>query len=383
MVLNPIQLQAISDEYYTKKFVLGRDKLYQHMKDNYPQFVGTINNFDSRDDIGDWLKFQPVNTIHAKQRKPRNIDHFKPRKPFHSISVDLIDYSKNGSSYTDPSTNVTHVYYYILVVIDNYSRYMWAFPLRRKTSAETLAKFTTWYNTHYLTYYAPQPAPQIRFIQMDNGGEFVGIANFCQNLPNPIPVVHSIPNVPQSNALVERSIGTLKRILAKLIHIRHQSIIAITNTNIVGIPANLNNPILWQQWHMDLDRAVTNYNNIKHSSFGRKPADAINLNIVNLAAYNAGLKQNNNVVPDQHDLNLNSYVRLIRIKGKLGKYDKLNWSSTVYIITDRRHVGNPNRRTKYQITEAHPNQAANPMLTVGNPLNHWYYKEHLQEIYLI
>lgn len=380
MVLNPVQLQAISDEYYTKRFVLGRDKLYVHMKDSYPQFAGTANAFDSRDEIGEWLKYQPVNTIHAKQRKPRNIDHFRPRQPFHSISIDLIDYSKNGSSYVNPQNNVTHIYYYILVIIDNYSRYMWAFPMRRKTSAETLAKFTDWYNNHYLVFYAPAPVPRIKFIQMDNGSEFVGVDNFCQTQWNPIAVVKSIPHVPQSNALVERSIGSLKRILAKLIHIRHQSIIAITNTNIVGIPANLNSPILWQQWHIELDRAVSNYNNIKHSSFGRKPIDAINLNIVPLATYNAGLKQSNNNFAQQRDLNLNSYVRLMKFKGALGKYDKLNWSNTVYIITDRRHDGDPNRRTKYQITEAHPNQSANPMMTIGNPKAHWYYKEHLQEI---
>ena len=34
--LSPLQLQALSDEYYTNGFVLGRDKLYEHMKAEHP-----------------------------------------------------------------------------------------------------------------------------------------------------------------------------------------------------------------------------------------------------------------------------------------------------------------------------------------------------------
>ena len=51
---------------------------------------------------------------------------------------------------------------------------------------------------------------------MDNGGEFIMTDFFITNLL--CAVIRSIPR-PQSNALVERSIGTLKRILIKLIHI--------------------------------------------------------------------------------------------------------------------------------------------------------------------
>ena len=33
--LNPMQLSVISDEYYFKGFVLGRDRLYEHMVQTY------------------------------------------------------------------------------------------------------------------------------------------------------------------------------------------------------------------------------------------------------------------------------------------------------------------------------------------------------------
>ena len=72
MVLNPIQLAVISKEYYSDGHVLGRDKLYQHMINEYNvvfQWAGTLNEFDSRDDIAEWLKYQHVNTSHTRQRK--------------------------------------------------------------------------------------------------------------------------------------------------------------------------------------------------------------------------------------------------------------------------------------------------------------------------
>jgi len=86
--LSPQQLQIISQEYYTNGFVLGRDKLYEHLKVNMNPMLNAVNQFDSHDQIADWLKRQPVNTIHSRQRKPKNIDHFHPRYPLHSLSID-------------------------------------------------------------------------------------------------------------------------------------------------------------------------------------------------------------------------------------------------------------------------------------------------------
>ena len=64
---------------------------------------GTPNMFDSRDQVEEWLRYQHVKMTHQRQRKPKSIDHFRPVRPLHSISIDLIDYTKNGSSYTNPA----------------------------------------------------------------------------------------------------------------------------------------------------------------------------------------------------------------------------------------------------------------------------------------
>ena len=46
-----------------------------------------------------------------------------PRRPFHSLSLDLIDKSNK------PSYNKGLQYRYILVIIDNFSRYIFAIHL--------------------------------------------------------------------------------------------------------------------------------------------------------------------------------------------------------------------------------------------------------------
>ena len=67
----------------------------------------------------------------------------------------------------------------------------------------------------------------------------------------------------------------MKIILIKLIHIRHQGYIGIQDTNIHGVRNATKTPILWQQWHESLERAVSIYNNKKNATTGEKPIDAI------------------------------------------------------------------------------------------------------------
>ena len=66
-MLTPQQLEIISDEYYLKGFLHGRNRLYNHMKSSYPGV------FDSRDAIGEWLKYQEVNQFFQYQKNPKVI----------------------------------------------------------------------------------------------------------------------------------------------------------------------------------------------------------------------------------------------------------------------------------------------------------------------
>jgi len=83
--------------------------------------------------------------------------------------------------------------------------------------------------------------------------------------------------------------------------------------------------------------------------------------------------------PNVKPWDLHIPVRLIVPKGPLGKHDKNTFSQQVYEITRRRGL-QPGRTTRYQITKLHPNQLANPGLTIGATLPHWYYKHNLNPI---
>ena len=80
---------------------------------------------------------------------------------------------------------------------------MWVVPMPNKQSATTANAFWNWYNTQYNAITVLPPV----FIRMDNGGEFIIIDTICTGLIG-CTVLRSIPNVPQSNFLVERSIGS-------------------------------------------------------------------------------------------------------------------------------------------------------------------------------
>ena len=88
-MLTPQQLEIISDECYVQGFVHGRNRLYTHLKSSY------LNVFDSRDAIGEWSKYQEVNQFFQYQKKTKVVSSMIPRRPFHSLSLDLIDKAIN------------------------------------------------------------------------------------------------------------------------------------------------------------------------------------------------------------------------------------------------------------------------------------------------
>ena len=131
MPLNSLQLEQISDEYYAKVFVLGRYALYIHMKKKYPSPnpspIGK-SCYTSRDNILKCLKYQEVYQNFQYQRKPWAVSSMIPIRPFHSISIDSIDKS-NQPSLVIENRFFKKFYHYIFVIEDNFSRYMYCFPL--------------------------------------------------------------------------------------------------------------------------------------------------------------------------------------------------------------------------------------------------------------
>ena len=307
MPLNPAQLEQCSHEYYTRGYMSGRDRFYDHMKRQYPAPNITIlgpSPYDSRDDIAEFLKHQLVNQLFQFQRKSRIVSSHIPFRPFFSLSLDLIDKSNNPSA----------GYHYILVIIDNFSRYLWAYPLKRKTSLETASRLEEFLNDIDTNWYlGPHP---IKFINQDNGSEFKDEFETILRNRN-IRISKTIPYLPQSNGIIERCNGTLKRIINKLIFTRENGD--------------------YSKWNRYLSQAVDIYNKSINTSTGFIPHESVMFqNQVDLQKVIDSIKEHGitKPTPFQNAYLQGQHVRLRIPKGKLDKFDKPNWSLQEYKISE-------------------------------------------------
>ena len=152
-MLNAFQLNQLATGYYTNGYLLGRDALYEHMKSTYPApNMGPLgpNTFHSRDDtsIAELLKKSVVSQRFQYQRMSKSVSSMIPIRPFHSVSLDLIDKSKKTNSNVLGANNlVVTTYKHIFVLVDNFSRYMTAYPLTDKRP-ETLVVAFNDFNTN-------------------------------------------------------------------------------------------------------------------------------------------------------------------------------------------------------------------------------------------
>ena len=343
MQLNPYQLELISREYYTLGFVLGRDQLYNHLQQKYPPPNIGPNGpsaFDSRDAVGGWLKHQVVDQRFQYQRKPRVVSSMIPVRPYHSISIDLIDKQNTPSLVSDKGI-VGKKYHYIFVIVDNFSRYMHAYALPDKKQATIISYFQHFYNSLFVTFpFLSQLTKPVEFVHSDNGAEFG--EPFKQMLVNlDIGVSKTVPHTPQSNSIVERSNGILKRIFNKLIYIHGDE--------------------EYSKWADYLDQAVYIYNNKRNTTIGTTPEKASRYELKDEIERVVQNVKEKAIKPATFQ---NSYangqtVRLRIPKGNISKFDKPNWSDRTYTITSvykQTTDGLDNetpKPTRYKITPEH------------------------------
>lgn len=86
---------------------------------------------------------------------------------------------------------------YYLLVIDDFSRYSWLFPVHYKSEVkQKIAEFKSYVSTQFHT--------SIKIVRSDNGGEFVN--HFLLHLFLSTGVLHqtSCPHTPEQNGVVER-----------------------------------------------------------------------------------------------------------------------------------------------------------------------------------
>ena len=153
--------EKIRKAYYDEGNLFGRDALFHLLKKKYPK------SHPSKNEIEAWLGKQELQQLHKQTRKGGATDRFRPSKPWDNISMDLIDYSgrsaPNGKKY-------------ILVVVDNFSRFVLVRPMLNK-EAKTTARsrhLTSILDEIKGTLKKLTKGVDIKNIITDDGSEFKG-----------------------------------------------------------------------------------------------------------------------------------------------------------------------------------------------------------------
>lgn len=125
-------------------------------------------------------------------------------KPFDIIHSDI---------WTSPLTSISGFKYYV-IFLDDFSHFLWVFPLRRKN--EVFSKFLQFYK-----YVETQFNTRIKALQCDNGGEYQN-SNF-QTLfhPNGMQFRFSCSHTSQQNGKSERMLRTVNNSIRCLLFQAH------------------------------------------------------------------------------------------------------------------------------------------------------------------
>ena len=184
-----------------------------------------------RKDVADFLKRQKNYQL---SRDTRHIIN-KPilaSAPNERWSIDLID--------MDRYTSKNKEFRYILTCIDHFSRYVWAVPLKNKTSIDVSIAMGN---------ICEKAGCYPHILQKDNGGEFQGETNTFMEQNN-IKWINTLSYSPQSNGLIENFNKQLRKMLRELM-IRHNNLI----------------------WYNQLDLCCSIKNRQKNGTTKKRPID--------------------------------------------------------------------------------------------------------------
>ena len=311
-MLTDDQEALLEDLYYKQGFKVGRDKLYDELVTKHEKlFEKSPEKFPSRRDVMVWLKDQEIHQRFRGAKKSSGISSFRPIKPLHSLSADLIDFTNK------PAKN----YRYILVVVDNFSRYMWALPITSK-KPEATAPAMKRVLDDIMKEFKKKPA----YIQTDDGSEFK--ADFTKLLESRgIKNQRTLAAQPWSNALVERANGKLKSVMFK-------------NKADVG-----------GSWLDRLPKGIQVYNDYENRTTRYAPKEAIRLGPIEqkVLIENVGKVAIKNKTTKPLEFKVGQRVRLKISKGALDKgLSAPNWSKDIYVILSVTR-GKGIRPTKYKV----------------------------------
>ena len=188
-IVAPRDKNKVLKELYDKDLLrLGRDSFFSKIRMQY----GNI----TRQNAIDFLRTQEPYQLHLQQPRERTVRPVSDTKINSRWQMDHID-MKNVKS---PQNNNAA---FIFVVIDTFSKYVWAKRVTKKDAAQTKAALK-----EFLEDNKKITGEYPRVIQSDNAKEFNACDSFLRSYG--IEPIHSPSYTPQAQGIVERFNRTLK-----------------------------------------------------------------------------------------------------------------------------------------------------------------------------
>ena len=193
----------LTELYAQPSWKSGRDRLYHRIGQ---QCLGI-----SRRDVMDFLKRQETWQLHQTIHKPPTRQTVSVNRPLDHWQIDLIDFTAQ--------TTFNNGHRFILTVIDGFTKYAWAKPIKTKHASSVAEAMRNVFDDHVLHNRLP------KIIQSDNGGEFKDEVSRLL-AERGIKQIFSEPFKPTTQGLIERFNGTLKRARHLSAHdtVRHQEV---------------------------------------------------------------------------------------------------------------------------------------------------------------
>ena len=198
---------------------------------------------------------------------------------------------------------------YIFIIIDNFSKYLWAIPLKNKYSQTITNEFS-----NILTKSKRKPLK----LESDRGSEFYN--GIFQNLLRSKNIQHYSRYTDKGPSIPERVIRTVRSLLKKPVFEKGNA-----------------------DWLSELPSVIKQYNNTIHHSIKMTPNQASKKS--NEKAVFDNLRDDRE--KQKPKFKLGDLVRTADIKKVFSKGDSTNWSHKLYTITEVIHDTIPSYRIDY------------------------------------
>ena len=264
----------------------GIQNVFKKAKEKYPDV--TLNY------VKKWLKSQETYGVHYPYRKKIQRSRVIVGGKDYMWEVDLMDMLS--------LSNFNDGFKYVLLVIDDFSRYIWTCCITNKKPIEVVK---------CLTKIFAESGRKPKYIRSDNGSEFIG--SVMQKFLKGKGVKHITTRSEIKAAFAERAIKTIKGRLFKYMY--HKQTF---------------------KYFTVLKSVTNNYNNSVHSSTKMKPTEVTEKNEAKLWGQMYASLSNPLLRKGDGDiLNVGDYVRISFLKTVFSREYRQKWSSEIFQIYRR------------------------------------------------